>query len=66
MEPQVYYLTSGYRLQRWPEIKEGFRRIAFFGIRGGYIGLLLYRDEDLEKIISVLSLVEIEQAQDEE
>lgn len=63
MEFQTYYLTSGQRLQRWHVLKEGLNRLALFGPRGGWVGLLLYCDEDLKKIINVLSLAEPEQVQ---
>lgn len=52
---EMVYLTSGHRIQRWPDVTDdNLHRLAIFGIRGGYLGQLLYRDGDIEKIISTL------------
>ena len=52
---EMVYLTSGYRIERWPSLEDGLHRLAFHGIRGGYLGLLQYRDEDVEKIVGSLT-----------
>jgi len=48
------YLTSGQHIKRWLSSRDGLHSLGIFGIRGGYLGQLKYRDEDIEKIISTI------------
>lgn len=48
------YLTSGYSIQGFYCHEIDLHNLAICGTRGGYIGLLKYRSEDIDKIIGAL------------
>ncbi len=52
----MVYLTSGYRILRFPTFKDNLHNLGIFGPRGGYLGRLQYRDEDVEKIVNTVTL----------